>query len=85
MKFDYLRYGTLLAIMFTTISCTKRSDATVVLVSTTIFGSPVHIASFDGNSANQSGDCQVTAAALNEKYSRNYECKTWREVKDEIK
>lgn len=66
------------------LSCSKRSDSTIVLTTDSAMGSTVHVASFDGNSAFKNDDCDLVSSLLSEKYSRTYSCSKWEHVKEEI-
>ena len=62
----------------------KPKDKDIVLVTESLMGSLIHLATFNGNSATQSDDCKVTAVALIEKYKRIYDCKEYGSIKKDI-
>jgi hypothetical protein len=66
------------------VACSKKNDE-IVLVTTSDFGSLVHLATFDGNSSSKASDCNFTAVALNEKYGNKYRCETWGNIKKSLK
>ncbi|MEK6774102.1 MAG: hypothetical protein AABY64_09180 [Bdellovibrionota bacterium] len=77
----------LLVCFFCLAACTKKvEDTDTLLTSTSMLGSTMWIATFNGNSYDKQGDCQLTANVLNEKYpARKYFCENAKEVLERIK
>ena len=82
-----LRYFLYSIYLVSAVGCTERvKDHDILLTTTSMFGSTVWIASFNGNSSDKNGDCTMVAEPLNKLYpARGYRCEYAKDVLVRIK
>jgi hypothetical protein len=75
----------IISAFFVLSSCnTRAKDDDTVLISESILGSSIHLATFNGNSADKDSDCDMIARDLMEKYGRTFKCRKYSSVKKDI-
>lgn len=78
-------------VAFGTLGCSqstlgKNTDDTLVIVTKSLLGSTLMVASFDGNGGSKEEDCKSAASALNQAYpGRGYQCDRFGSVSRIIK
>ena len=60
----------------------KKDKPVYALYVTSVLGSPVHLATFDGNSSDRLEDCRLIAKLLTKEFGRDYSCMYLKDVQN---